>query len=222
MKIKCTVIFVFDSGDQTLKECKEYLKNCPGEALEWMGDDTTFVFEDAENRMTDMPKALAVLDRIIGTYFDDDNVTDDDRDMRKARAAFAELVASDKEYDEAKAEGSRSGVVSDEDVDAIGFALIKAGWRPPLGKGETSVRATLQSIAPPKASAVPDVQAMVNQFLSWRLPNDFAPDAGISFNPGPTQHLPHCWPTGTCLFTAAQAEQMIRYMLAAPQPKVQP
>jgi len=117
---------------------------------------------------------------------------------------------------------ARSGVVSDEDVDAIGFALIKAGWRPPLGKGETSVRATLQSIAPPKASAVPDVQAMVNQFLSWRLPNDFAPDAGISFNPGPTQHLPHCWPTGTCLFTAAQAEQMIRYMLAAPQPKVQP
>jgi len=50
MKIKCTVIFVFDSGDQTLEECKEYLKNCPGEALEWMGDDTTFVFEDAEKQ----------------------------------------------------------------------------------------------------------------------------------------------------------------------------
>ena len=76
--------------------------------------------------------------------------------------------------------------------------------------------------AQPQASAVADVKAMVNRFLSWRLPNDFAPDAGISFNPGPTQHLPHCWPTGTCLFTAAQAEQMVRYMLDAPQPKVQP
>ena len=40
---------------------------------------------------------------------------------------------------------ARSGVVSDEDVDAIGFALIKAGWRPPLGKGETSMRAALES-----------------------------------------------------------------------------
>jgi len=40
---------------------------------------------------------------------------------------------------------ARSGVVSDEDVDAIGFALIKAGWRPPLGKGETSMRAALET-----------------------------------------------------------------------------
>jgi len=38
---------------------------------------------------TKIPEALAVLDRIIGTYFDDDNVGQDDRDMRKARAAFS-------------------------------------------------------------------------------------------------------------------------------------
>jgi len=44
-----------------------------------------------------------------------------------------------------KTNPARSGVVSDEDVDAIGFALIKAGWRPPLGKGETSMRAALES-----------------------------------------------------------------------------
>lgn len=69
------------------------------------------------------------------------------------------------------------------------------------------------------AERVSDVQTMVNNFLHWRLPDDFAPDAGISFNPGPTQHLPHCWPVGTNLFTAAQAEQMFRYVLAAaPQP----
>jgi len=70
-----------------------------------------------------------------------------------------------------------------------------------------------------RKAGVPDVEDMVNRFLGWRLPDDFAPDAGISFDPGPTQLLPHCWPTGTCLFTAAQAEQMIRHMLAA-SPKV--
>jgi len=82
-----------------------------------------------------------------------------------------------------------------------------------LRQAITHFAPTDEPIEPVQASAVPDVKEMVNRFLSWRLPNDFAPDAGISFNPGPTQHLPHCWPTGTCLFTAAQAEQMIRYML---------
>lgn len=67
--------------------------------------------------------------------------------------------------------------------------------------------------------AAHDIKAMVDRFLGWRLPDDFAPDSGISFKPGPTQYLPHCWPTGTCLFTAAQAEQMFRYVLtAAPSP----
>ena len=46
---------------------------------------------------TKTPEALAVLDRIIGTYFDDDNAGKDDRDMRKARDAFAELIESAKE-----------------------------------------------------------------------------------------------------------------------------
>ncbi len=58
------------------------------------------------------------------------------------------------------------------------------------------------------------VDALVNAFLCWPLPQDFAPDCGISFNPGPTQHMPHCWPVGTNLLTAAQAKAMFAYLLA--------
>jgi hypothetical protein len=46
MKILCLVEFVFDSGDQTLQECKDYLKGCPGEALEWMPPDAKFTFTE--------------------------------------------------------------------------------------------------------------------------------------------------------------------------------
>ena len=56
------------------------------------------------------------------------------------------------------------------------------------------------------------IERMVTKFLCWKLPEDFAPDAGISFNPWPT---PLCWPVGTNLFTAAQAKQMIEHMLAS-------
>lgn len=55
---------------------------------------------------------------------------------------------------------------------------------------------------------------LVNAFLCWPVPKDFAPDAGISFNPGPTQHLPHCWPGGTNLFTADQAKAMLKHLFA--------
>ncbi len=53
------------------------------------------------------------------------------------------------------------------------------------------------------------LKSMVNAFLSWKLPNDFAPDGGISFEPS------NSWPTGTNLFTAAQAEAMILHMITA-------
>jgi hypothetical protein len=68
----------------------------------------------------------------------------------------------------------------------------------------------------PPAAAVPDIDSMARRFLSWRLPDDFCPDAGISFE---KPRNPHWWPVGTNLFTAEQAEQMVRHMLAAaPQP----
>jgi hypothetical protein len=65
------------------------------------------------------------------------------------------------------------------------------------------------------------IKHMVNRFLRWRLPENFQPDAGISFNPeynieynrerylAPSRHQP----SGTNLFNAAQAEAMVRYMV---------
>ena len=65
------------------------------------------------------------------------------------------------------------------------------------------------------------IKHMVDRFLGWRLPEDFRPDAGISFNPEfnveymatlgkpPMRHEP----TGTNLLTATQAEAMVRHMV---------
>ena len=60
------------------------------------------------------------------------------------------------------------------------------------------------------------IKHMVNRFLGWKLPENFAPDAGISFvrdynvgTPWPMKHEP----VGTNLFDAQQAEAMVRYMI---------
>ena len=53
---------------------------------------------------------------------------------------------------------------------------------------------------------------MVNRFLGWKLPSDFAPDAGVSFKPTYPHDSPH-WPIGTNLLTAEQAKAMIKHML---------
>ena len=61
------------------------------------------------------------------------------------------------------------------------------------------------------------VKQVVGRFLSWKLPSDFAPDAGISFvadyNVG-TDHPARHEPLGTNLLSAGQAEAMVRYILA--------
>lgn len=58
------------------------------------------------------------------------------------------------------------------------------------------------------------VAEMVDRFLGWRLPEDFHPDAGIEFTP-PPEGFEHIWPTGTNLFTAEQADLMVRHMLGS-------
>jgi hypothetical protein len=68
------------------------------------------------------------------------------------------------------------------------------------------------------------IKHMTNRFLSWRLPEHFHPDAGISFKPTFNDHLPEPMkhqPTGTNLFDYTQAEAMIRHMLED-LPEVQP
>lgn len=54
----------------------------------------------------------------------------------------------------------------------------------------------------------PPVGKMVDRFLGWKLPQDFAPDAGISFTP--STH-PLGWPVGTNLLAATQAKEMFEH-----------
>lgn len=52
------------------------------------------------------------------------------------------------------------------------------------------------------------IDRIVSRFLNWQLPKDFAPDCGIKYeNKG-------FYPSGTNLFTAAQAKNMVRHILA--------
>lgn len=59
----------------------------------------------------------------------------------------------------------------------------------------------------------PMLDMMVDRFLSWPLPKDFAPDGGISFTP---LNNPSCWPIGTNLLTAEQARDMIEHLFGEP------
>ena len=64
------------------------------------------------------------------------------------------------------------------------------------------------------------IKRMVNRFLQWRLPADFAPDGGISFKATFNEHTAHPMrhePVGTNLFNAVQAEAMVRHMLGGEQ-----
>ncbi len=67
---------------------------------------------------------------------------------------------------------------------------------------------------------------MVNRFLSWKLPADFNPDSGIKFEktrdvPGHPALVQHNEPTGTNLFSAEQARDMIAHILGVPNDKAQ-
>lgn len=55
------------------------------------------------------------------------------------------------------------------------------------------------------------IKHMVDRFLGWKLPDNFNPDAGISYaRPG----YPPSWsPTGTNLFDETQAKAMVRHMV---------
>ena len=60
------------------------------------------------------------------------------------------------------------------------------------------------------------IKYMVERFLNWKLPENFSPDAGISFKPTFNEHLPTPMrhnPSGTNLFDASQAEAMVRHMI---------
>lgn len=60
------------------------------------------------------------------------------------------------------------------------------------------------------------VKKMVDRFLGWKLPEDFAPDCHIHFDRDATHQwggYPNGWPIGTNLLNADQAKAMILHML---------
>jgi len=67
---------------------------------------------------------------------------------------------------------------------------------------------------------VPVTDEMVNRFLSWSLPDTFAPDHYISFDRERAERSRDetnglSWPIGTNLLDAMQARQMLEYVLTA-------
>jgi len=55
------------------------------------------------------------------------------------------------------------------------------------------------------------IDRMADEFMYWKLPADFMPDCGISFQRDPVfRNSPH-WPTGTNLFTTEQARAMFKH-----------
>lgn len=65
------------------------------------------------------------------------------------------------------------------------------------------------------------IRHMVNRFLAWKLPKEFYPDSFISFDREKHETwggYPNSWPTGTNLFTAEQAKEMLEYLLEGYEP----
>ncbi|MGH8028045.1 MAG: hypothetical protein ACREO0_15100 [Pseudoxanthomonas sp.] len=118
---------------------------------------------------------------------------------------------------------SAPGVAGRQYVEAMDYG--EAGeWHdtftyvPPTGVGDGEVTLYRASRQVSEASQGVDdamVKRMVDRFLGWRLPNDFAPDAGISFKQMTDPNWQHdTWPTGTNLLHAGQVKEMFEYCLS--------
>lgn len=60
------------------------------------------------------------------------------------------------------------------------------------------------------------IKHMVERFLSWKLPDTFCPDGGISFDPVFNKGTPYearHEPVGTNVLTASEADAMVRHMV---------
>lgn len=60
------------------------------------------------------------------------------------------------------------------------------------------------------------IRYMVDRFCAWRLPENFRPDGGVSFEPIANPGTPYEYkrdPSGTNLFDATQARAMVLHMI---------
>ena len=56
------------------------------------------------------------------------------------------------------------------------------------------------------------IKHLVDRFLGWHVPENFAPDAGITYTRLSYQHSADTMPSGTNILDATQADAMVRYM----------
>jgi hypothetical protein len=117
--------------------------------------------------------------------------------------------------DDREHEAKQMAIAADRTVESSGMRAhaLEMALRTPNITGYVGVLAAAtayQAHITGQQAARPDVGQMVNRFLGWKLPSDFAPDAGISF--APSTH-PLGWPTGTNLLAADQARAMFEYVL---------
>lgn len=91
---------------------------------------------------------------------------------------------------------------------ANALAADQAGEIAVLAAQVRELQETVTALQKPAEARVTD--AMVTRFLGWKLPDDFAPDCGISFTAPKNTH----WPSGTNLLHAQQARAMLEHILS--------
>lgn len=121
------------------------------------------------------------------------------------------------------------------DVGYVGYLNVGLGdkgviitVRPESADGSGSARVTIpvdaakvafeEALAALHGVPLSDTQIkhMVNRFLGWKLPENFNPDGGVSFEPvgnRGSQHEYRNEPIGTNVFDYTQAEAMVRHMI---------
>lgn len=125
-------------------------------------------------------------------------------------ADFAQMVDEIKTLQRKVADLEQVEAWRDEELAVVkekhGNALIR------IAELDTSNKEWLDKTRRMKMTS-PIIKNAVNRFLGWPLPDDFAPDGGITFTP-PMRSVVATWPTGTHVFTADQARKMFEYALA--------
>ena len=109
--------------------------------------------------------------------------------------------------------------------DALLAGMAPADWDKTIDKVKALAVEALEMR--PRPISEDQIKHMAQRFLGWKLPPDFAPDNGVYFErwspymEGWKRNELNCrQPTGTNLFTATQAEAMVRYLVEDPLPKV--
>ena len=189
------------------------------------------------NKPTEALKlAEEALNRVINDWVSPDDMPFEDGEMPaldNAREAIAAIRDALAEHDHIAGAGKK---VSDHIADAgkvmaehvnqepitIGNALRQSGLDVYERAGDLAFMVAVTKfsslVQPVKQETVFDVDQMVNRFLGWKLPKDFAPDCGIEFHRIGKPNQPHYGrlayePVGTNLFTADQAKAMFEYCL---------